>query len=78
MYTTVIMRDEVDFGTGPAQRCVFADAKYTIDEAGDLHVYRTGSDGNIGAFPKGSWIAVTRSGDFLGLPEETRGKAKES
>lgn len=68
MNVTVMTAEELDFGTGLARRCVFTEAKYIVED-GDLHVYRDG-EGNIAAFPKGSWQSVIR-GKLEPLPGET-------
>ena len=63
MNTTVITRDEMDYGPGPSNRITFVDSKYVVDkDTGALTVYR--GDGNVGTFPKDEWRAVL-CGDVL-------------
>lgn len=69
---TVITAEEIDYGTGPARRWVFVNAKYTTD-AQDLHVFRDG-EGTIASFPQGSWVSVVRHSGLQPLPEETGGE----
>lgn len=59
MDTTVITVDETDFGVGASDRVTLVDSNFTVDERGDLFVFRKES-GNVGAFPSGTWRAVVR------------------
>jgi hypothetical protein len=58
MDTTVITVEPADYGVGATDRVTLVDSKFTVDERGDLYVYC--GDGNVGAFPHGSWRAVLR------------------
>ena len=59
MDTTVITAASANYGVGDTDRVTFVDSQYTVDEQGDLHVYRR-AEGNVGSFPKGEWRAVIR------------------